>query len=352
MLTSASIASRARGEGFDLCGVAAPSEHPELRFLTEWIARGYAGEMAYMARTAERRADVRVVMPSVRSVIVLGTVYNVDREYSTEIGEAEVAKLARYSWGDDYHVVLQRRMDALLAWMRESTDSPFEARAYVDTGPVQERVYAQHGGLGWIGKNTCLINPELGSWLFLSAILTSLPLEPDAPGLDQCGSCTLCLEACPTDAIVEPWVLDATRCLAYLTIEVRGSVPAEQRDWLGSHVFGCDICQDVCPWNATPAVSTDAAWMPRPELDHPTLSALWSRPDAELSRIMRGSSMKRAGVTRLRRNLAVALGNCGDAPARRTLHDERPAESDAPSLQAPVVVEHVAWASRKLDVDP
>ncbi len=350
MLTPASIASRARSEGFDLCGVAPPADHPELGFLADWIARGYSGEMSYLSRTAERRADVRSVMPSVRSVIVLATVYNVDREYSTEIGEPEVAKLARYSWGDDYHVVLQRRMDALLGWMREESESAFEARAYVDTGPVQERVYAQHGGLGWIGKNTCLINPELGSWLFLSAILTSLPLEPDAPGLDQCGTCTLCLEACPTDAIVEPWVLDATRCLSYLTIELKGSIPPDGRDSLGSHVFGCDICQDVCPWNATPPQSTDAAWLPRRDLDRPMLSTLWGRSDVDLSRILRGSAMKRAGVTRLRRNLAVALGNSGGESARRAIGGDRSAGAEAPSLGDSRVVEHVEWAAHKLDV--
>ena len=200
-----------------------------------------------MVRTAARRADARHVLPSARTVIALGTVYNTDRPYSTECADPLEARVSRYSWGLDYHAVIGTRTRQLLEWMREANGAPFEAAAYVDTGPVQERVYAQHAGLGWIGKNTCVINDELGSWLFLSEILCSLPLETDAPALDQCGTCTLCLDACPTGAIVDAWVLDATRCLSYLTIEVKRGIPDAQRSDIGAHVYGCDICQDVCP---------------------------------------------------------------------------------------------------------
>src|SRR5688572_23447031 len=183
MLTSVQIKSKASELGFDLCGIAPAETFPELAFLREWLDRGYAGEMAYMPRSADRRADVRAVVPGARSVIVTGTVYNTDRPYSTDEQPGDVALIARYAWGDDYHDVLKARLDALLAWMRAESPQPFDARAYVDTGPVQERVYAQYAGLGWIGKNTCLINPAVGSWLFLAEIICTLPLEPDTQGL-------------------------------------------------------------------------------------------------------------------------------------------------------------------------
>ena len=225
--------------------------------------------------------------------------------------------------------------------MREQSEEPFEARAYVDTGPVQERVYAQYAGLGWIGKNTCLINPELGSWLFLGEIICTLPLEPDTQGLEQCGSCTRCLEACPTDALVEPGVLDSNRCLSYLTIELRSEIPDEHRRALGSHIYGCDICQEVCPYNR-PAPRSDAGeWQPRAGLDLPRLVELWRRPDAELRRLTKGGPMTRAKVAGLRRNIAVAIGNSGDAEAIDALDTEG---ADRPSLADALVREHVDWA--------
>ena len=238
-------------------------------------------------------------------------------------------------------------MEALLAWMRETSDAPFEARAYVDTGPVQERVYAQHAGLGWIGKNTCLINPEKGSWLFLSEILCSLALETDPPGLDQCGTCTLCLEACPTDALVEPWVLDSTRCLSYLTIELKGTISETSREAISNHVYGCDICQDVCPWNTPPVRTADPVWQPETTLDRPRLVELWRRPDEALQPVLDQSAMSRAGLRGLRRNVAVALGNSHASDAAAAL-DQTP--SDA-SRSDPLVDEHVTWARRTLSSD-
>src|SRR3954470_215811 len=256
-MIAADVKAKARELGFDLCGIAPAADHHELRFYREWLDAGYAGEMAYLHRTAERRADVRHVVPSAQTVIVTGTLYNTDRPYSTECADRHRAQIARYAWGDDYHDVIGQRLEALLAWMRERSPEPFDARAYVDTGPVQERVYAQHAGIGWIGKNTCLISPSLGSWIFLGAIICSLPLEVDPPAYDQCGTCTLCLEACPTHAIVDPGVIDSTRCLSYLTIEQRGPIPEELAAGMGSHVYGCDVCQEVCPWNQRAAVSSD-----------------------------------------------------------------------------------------------
>ncbi len=308
-LTSAAIKARARELGFDLCGVAAADTYPELAFLRDWLARGYAGEMAYMARTADRRADVRAVVAGARSVIVTGTLYNTVPPYAGAEVPPEIARISRYAWGDDYHDVLTTRLDALLAWMRAEASAPFDARAYVDTGPVQERVYAQYAGLGWIGKNTCLINPELGSWLFLGDIICTLPLEPDAPGLDQCGACTRCLDACPTGALISPGVLDATRCISYLTIELRGDIPAPLRPALGNHVYGCDICQDVCPYNEAAPVSADPAWQPRPGLDRPRLMDLCERSDDEWRALLTASPMTRAKLEGLRRNIAVAIAN-------------------------------------------
>jgi epoxyqueuosine reductase len=325
------IKAKARSLGFDLCGIAPAVAHPELAFYREWLERGYAGEMAYLHRTAERRADVRQVVPSARTVIVTGTLYNTDRPYSTEIADSGRAQIARYAWGDDYHDIIGARLDALLAWMRTETPEPFEARAYVDTGPIQERVYAQHAGLGWIGKNTCVINPEIGSWMFLGAIICSLPLEVDAPSLDQCGTCTLCIEACPTQAIVAPGVLDSTRCISYLTIELKEAIPVEYQAGIGSHVYGCDICQEVCPWNAAAPRSADPAWQPRPAWDRVDLLTLAGRTDDELTVDLRRSPMKRTKARGLRRNIEVALANADlDAEGSRAPDDRSRLGGDQP----------------------
>ncbi len=345
MLTADTVKELAREVGFDLCGVAPAEAFPELRFLDDWLERGYAGEMGYMARTARRRADVRRVVPAARSVVALGTVYNTERRYSTEVDDPDAALISRYAWGEDYHDVLGRRMEKLLERMRSAAGEPFEARCYVDTGPVQERVYAQYAGLGWIGKNTCLIHPEKGSWLFLSEIITSLPLAADAPQLDQCGTCTLCLEACPTDAFREPWVLDATRCLSYLTIELRGPIPEERRSEVGTHVYGCDICQDVCPYNTAPARSADPVWQPVPALDNPRLADLWRQPDKSLGGLLKRSAMSRAKLPGLRRNVAVALGNSGTTESAAALAE--PATPETASRAEPLVTEHIAWARRQ-----
>jgi epoxyqueuosine reductase len=264
--------------------------------------------MAYLSRSADKRADVRRVLPSAQSVIVTGTIYNTNIPYSTESADPGRAQIARYAWGDDYHAVLAARLDALLAWMRARSPQPFDARAYVDTGPVQERVYAQHAGIGWIGKNTCVISPAVGSWIFLAEIICSLPLEIDEPALDQCGTCALCIDACPTRALAAPGVLDSTRCISYLTIEQRGPIPDEFAEAVGSHVYGCDVCQEVCPWNQIAPSSSDPAWQPRPVWKDASVSALAAMSDEELGEAMRGTAMTRTKVGGMRRNLAVAQG--------------------------------------------
>jgi epoxyqueuosine reductase len=249
------------------------------------------------------------VLPSARSVIATATVYNTRRPYSTESRDEGRGHIARYAWGDDYHDVIGARLEALIAWMRDASPASFEARAYVDTGPVQERVYARHAGIGWIGKNSCVISPELGSWILLGEILCSLPLEPDRPAFDQCGTCTLCLEACPTQALVSPGVLDSNRCISYLTIEHRGPIDPQVAGGIGTHVYGCDVCQEVCPWNAVARTSDDPAWQPRPAWDLPRLVDLLHMADGELERALENSAMQRAKAAGLRRNIAIAVEN-------------------------------------------
>jgi epoxyqueuosine reductase len=337
-VTSSDVKAKALELGFDLCGIAPADVLPETRHFREWLSRGYAGEMRYLERSAARREDPRRVLPSARSIVALAIVYNTDRPYSTEQRAPGRAAISRYAWGKDYHEVIGTRLEALTAWMREQAGGGFESKAYVDTGPVLERQYAQRAGIGWIGKNTCVINPRLGSWLFLAEILCSAALEPDPPSFDQCGSCTLCLEACPTGAFVAPRVLDATRCISYLTIELKGAIPEPQRSDIGVHAYGCDVCQEVCPWNlpSGPSTSADRAWLPRAALDGPSLAALWRMTDDELGALVRDSAMSRAGVRGLRRNLAVAIGNSRDAEAVLAL-DER-------DVTDPMVEEHVRWA--------
>jgi epoxyqueuosine reductase len=317
VIDARAIKTKARELGFDLCGIAPAADLPELTFFHEWLERGFAATMAYLTRSADRRADVRHVLPTARTVIVTATNYNTDRPYSTECADPRRAQIARYAWGEDYHDVIGARLDALVTWMRETAGEPFDARAYVDTGPVQERAYAQHAGIGWIGKNTCVINPVIGSWIFLAVVICSLPLAVDAPALDQCGTCTLCLEACPTQAIVAPGVLDSNRCISYLTIELRGDVPTDLEPQIGSHVYGCDICQEVCPWNTMAPANDDPAWQPRSAWDQVDLLTLAQRNDDELAAALRGSAMRRTKAQGLRRNVGIALRNAEDADARR-----------------------------------
>jgi epoxyqueuosine reductase len=255
-------------------------------------------------------------------------------------------RVARYARGEDYHLVLADRLEALVAWMRERQAEPFDAAIFVDKHHVQERVYARHAGLGWIGKNTCVINPEAGSWILLAGVATSVALAPDSPALDQCGDCTICLDACPTGALVEAHVLDATRCIAYLTIELEGPIPPDQRAHVGSHLFGCDICQEVCPWNQSPAVSPAAEWRPRRGLEQPSLVALWQASDAALEATVAGGPMTRATVAALRRNLAIAIGNSAGHLPPGLLDDV--ADPERASLREAGVTDAIQWARERL----
>src|SRR2546428_3701681 len=265
------IVDQAKTLGFDLCGVVRAEKFPELEQMSEWLARGYAGEMKYLMDP--RRSDPQTAMPGIQSAIVGLLNYNTARPLSTDPAlpidyRKPSGWISRYAWGDDYHDVLREKLDTLVESLGERFTEPFEARAYVDTAPVQERVLAKYAGLGWLGKNTLLLNQMLGSFFFLGVILTTLDLEPtlgenELPPPDLCGSCRRCLDACPTQAFVEPYLMEARKCISYLTIELRGAIPEQYRGPMGKHVFGCDICQDVCPWNHRAPVSTVSQFQPR-----------------------------------------------------------------------------------------
>ena len=350
MLNPEAIKQQALEIGFDLCGIAAARDFPELKFLSDWIARGYSGEMDYLEKSASVRADIRNFLPSARSVIVMGTVYNTELGTGNrEPGAASDAiKIARYARGQDYHKVIEDRLLGLIEWMKEQSPVAFDAAHFVDKHQVQERVFAHHAGIGWIGKNSCVINHELGSWMFLSGIATSLVLEADAPALDQCGACTLCIDACPTGALVDARELDATRCISYLTIETEADIPEPLRAQIGHHAYGCDICQEVCPWNLAPAVSKDPVWQ-GPARDGRSASALWQESDDELHAMIKGSAMTYVPLSRLRRNLATVIGNSGDVSLAGVLdRPGRGVKNAARSALTPVAQNAVLWSRQQL----
>ena len=316
-----SIVKRAAQQaGFEFTGIAPAADSPELQSFPEWIAAGHAGEMKYMAARDERgslkRASLSRVAPWARSVIVCAINYNTEHPYSTELRDPNRGWISRYAWSrEDYHDAVLRRLEQVEAALHEAveqSDPQLITRSYVDTGPIVERVFAKYAGVGWIGKNTCIINQKIGSWLFLGVILTSLELTPDVAAPDRCGTCTRCIEACPTDAILAPYQLDANRCISYLTIEKRGSIPEELRADIGRHVFGCDICQDVCPWNRKAPATTAPEFAAREGLVNPALDWLAEMSAEEFPETFRGSPIRRTKRSGLRRNAVIAMGNSGN----------------------------------------
>ena len=305
--------------GFDLSGIAPVGDSPELRAFPQWIGSGHAGEMKYMeARDDQgelKRASLSRVAPWARSVVVCAINYNTKHPYSTECKDPERGWISRYAWSrEDYHEAVLRRLKRVESALIEAAGNlPLQTRSYVDTGPIVERVFAKYAGVGWIGKNTCIINQQKGSWLFLGVILTSLELEPDLPAPDRCGTCTRCIDACPTDAILAPYELDSNRCISYLTIEKRGVIPEELRSGMGQHVFGCDICQDVCPWNRRAPASDAEEFQPRPGLVNPALAWLAEISAEEFREAFRASPIRRTKRSGLRRNAVIAMGNSGHA---------------------------------------
>jgi epoxyqueuosine reductase len=314
------LKAAAYGLGFDLCGIAAFGPADTAAQFDAWLAAGYHGEMAYLARRRE--------VTGVTHAIVVALDYG---------GKEPDGPVARYARGRDYHDVMLERLAELHRWLEAEVGRPVSGKAYVDTGPILERDLARRAGLGWFGKNTMLIHPRLGSFFFLGAILVDLELNADAPfESEHCGTCTRCLDACPTQALVAPGVMDARRCISYLTIELKGAIPETFRSGLGDHVYGCDVCQDVCPWNVRFARALDEpALAPRAEIDAIEMLALG---DAGFRERYRGTAVTRAKRRGLARNAAVVLGNRGDASALPVL--ERAASEDPD----PVVREHAAWA--------
>jgi epoxyqueuosine reductase len=431
MSLKATLKERAREIGFDLVGIAPVTPGADLEFARGWVERGYAGAMHYLSNP--KRFDPRAVLPGVKSVVCVGLVYDTAFPFSTEVGkgqksegrseawtpmesiglqqsesqESEVrsqneslgqaaqgdaqrttdhgprttghgdadgsprAWISRYAWGCDYHEIVRGKLEELRAAI-EASRPGVETRVYVDTGPIVERAFARFSGLGWMGKNTCLINEQGGSWFFLGVILTNLELAPDLPAPDRCGSCTRCLEACPTAALVEPYVMDASRCISYLTIELKGSMPQELRSGVGVNIFGCDICQDVCPWNAKGGSQESAFRSQEPgvrsqnesarqattnngqktkdygprsidafSLFRPPLGALVAITEQDFRRIFRHSPIKRLGYRGWLRNLCVAMGNSGDLRFGPYLQR-------AAAHPDPVVREHAEWALGRL----
>ncbi len=341
---SATVRRVATKAGFDAAGIAPVAESPELNAFREWIAQGHAGDMRYLeARDQQgrlKRAALAHVAPWARSVVVCALNYNTAQPRSSECRNARRGWISRYAWTrEDYHDAVLRRLRPVEAALREA--SACETRCYVDTGPLVERVYAKYAGVGWIGKNTCIINQRLGSWLFLGVILTSLELQPDLPAPDRCGTCSRCVEACPTNAFAGPYVLDATRCISYLTIEKRGAIAEGLRGGIGNHVFGCDICQDVCPWNRKSPAGSAPELQARPELVNPALDWLAGMDAEEFRRAFHGSPIKRAKLSGLRRNAAIAMGNSGDASFVPRL-EELTRDLDQ------TVAEAAYWALKKL----
>jgi epoxyqueuosine reductase len=345
----AAVMRAATEAGFDRAGVAPVDDAPELEHFPRWISAGHAGDMKYMAARDQqgrlKRASLSHASPWARSVVVCALNYNTAQPYSMQVSNEARGWISRYAWSrEDYHDVVLlrlRRVEAALKKLCASED--LITRCYVDTGPIVERVVAKYAGIGWIGKNTCIINQKLGSWLFLGVILTSLDLKPDLPAPDRCGSCTRCIDACPTDALIAPYQLDSNRCISYLTIEKRGALPHDEelRSGMGRHVFGCDICQDVCPWNRkAPATNADEL-QAREELVNPALDWLAEMSAEEFRQTFRGSPLKRAKREGLRRNAVIAMGNSGDGKFLPLL-DKLAADQDE------VVAESAAWAIRKL----
>jgi epoxyqueuosine reductase len=326
--------------GFDLVGIARADAPDRLAFFREWVARGHAGEMAWLSSQVNRRSDLGQAFPWARSVICVGLQYDTAHPYSRS-APADRGWISRYAWGDDYHQVMKALLDRLLERLQAEL-GPFGSRTYVDTGPIVERAFAAAAGLGAWGKNTCLLHPQHGSWFFLGEAVTDLFLDPDPPRPDMCGSCTACLEACPTGALVEPYVLDARRCISYLTIELRGAIPEGLREGMGRHLFGCDLCQDVCPWNRRRRTTGGPAFEPRPSAFAPDLVELARLGSSAFAERFAKSPVKRTKRRGLLRNVAVALGNLGDPQKRPVLEA---LESD----QDPVVREHASWALARLD---
>ena len=342
-LTPNCIRELARECGFDLAGIATAAPVADFDRYRRWVERGFAGEMRYLTdHRAQIRSDPANLLPGCRSIICTGLNYNGPEPYSTNFNEVERAWISRYAWGEDYHTIVRAKLEQLARKLLEYEE--FSWRACVDTAPLLERSLAQTAGLGWIGRNTCVINQGLGSWFFLGELLTTLELAPDEAAPDRCGTCRRCIDACPTSAIVASpdggYELDARLCISYFTIELRSSVPEARRKEVGNNVFGCDICQDVCPWNRRAGLTEVEAFRPRDEAA-PPLEQLAGLGEEEFREMFRGTPVTRAKYSGFLRNVAIAMGNA------RSPNFREPLEKLARSEDA-LVAEHARWALDQL----
>jgi epoxyqueuosine reductase len=341
-LTRSDVRAFAAECGFELVGVTAPSPAPDFERYQSWVDRGLAGEMRYLTdHRAGIRSDPANLLPGARSIVCVGLVYNGPEPLSTAFSDLERAWISRYAWGADYHQALRSKLELLTRKLREVES--FESRICVDTAPLLERSLANRAGLGWIGKHTCLINQKLGSWFFLGELLTTLELASDSPPPDRCGTCTRCIDACPTDAIVPSpdgrYELDARLCISYFTIELRSAIPEKDRQAIGANVFGCDICQDVCPWNRRAAESKESAFQPREFA--PPLERMAELTEPEFRALFRDSPVARARYRGFLRNVAIAMGNAGLEKFRGPLN-KLAASAD------PLIAEHARWGLLQL----
>ena len=345
--TRAQVVALARELGFDLCRFAKAETPEHTAEFRDWLDRGDAGEMNYLARNSARRCDPRQILPDVKTVIVLALNYFQGRE-SAAAGmspakdatgpAATTGRIARYAWGDDYHGLIEKKLAVIDQFLRECGG---RQKCYVDTGPMLERDHAASAGIGWHGKSTMLLNRELGTWFFLAEILTTLEFAPDTAQKKYCGRCTRCIDACPTGAITAPHQVDARRCISYLTIELKGSIPIELRPLIGDRIYGCDDCLDACPWNRFAKVSRETAFAMRPEVAAMKLRDYLGLDDDKFCRLFRNSPTKRTKRRGLLRNVCVALGNVGTI-------DDLPALERAAVDAEPLIAEHAQWAIERI----
>ncbi len=332
------IQARAHKLGFELVGIIPVAQSETIARYQQWIENGYAGKMAYLEKHLSLKTDVRQLLSEAKSVISLAMNYYTLDSPKVLAENPERGQISRYAWGDDYHDIIRKRLSELVDFIKQTAETELQTRICVDTAPIIEREYAQKAGIGWIGKNTNLIHWRSGSWYFLAEVLVSIALESETPPTrGDCGTCTRCIEACPTDAIVEPNLLDSRRCISYLTIELKERIPKALRSKMGNLIYGCDICQEVCPWNSKAVPTDNPAFQPRDGNFAPTLLSLIGMTQEEFSRRFKGSPIKRAKRRGFLRNVLIAIGNWGEQRAV-------PALKKALTDDEPLVRSHAAWA--------
>jgi len=344
MSLKGAIKDQARRLGFPLAGVTTPEPPPHISTFESWLDAGHHGKMHYLAdeRARARRGDPQLILPECKSILVLAAPYADPKSAEVSDESVPTGRVASYAWGDDYHNVFIPKLQNLIAFIEQQVGHPVPNRYYTDTGPVLERDLAQRAGLGWIGKNTCLINPKRGSYFLLAQILLALELEPDPPyTTDHCGTCTRCIEACPTKCILPDRTIDARHCISYLTIELKDDIPEELRHLLGNWVFGCDVCQMVCPWNRFATQEVDASFAPRHDVPRPNLIRELELIPEAFNRKFKDSPVKRTKRRGYLRNVSVALGNSQNPKAM-------PALENASNDSEPMIRNHAKWAMEKI----